>query len=429
MGSYRREIWQVRPDSGSRRDDRRGGAFLAYQPDSLTALGLVASPGLARRAAQAESAVRDVCSGARSRPLEGIARLLLRSEAIASSQIEGIAPSPQQVALAELAQVEDVRGFSDQAKLVANNISVLRGASQDLLDVEAVSVSDIVALHKALLPDERYQGLRRVQNWIGGSNWHPLDAEFVPPGAAQVPDLMEDLAAYINGSIHAPLVQAALVHAQFESIHPFVDGNGRVGRALIHTVLGRRGLTPRAVLPVSLVLSTLRERYVAALLRFRFDGRPGSEVGVAGIENWLDVFMDAASLAAEQAASIASEVIELEIDWAARLARYRGLAGLRETPRADSAAARIMQILTESPVMTTATAQRKLGISFPPARAALEELAEAGILHRKTVDRGSTGYIARDVLDLVTMAERRLASTRFDTAVAPPWRPVPAVPD
>ena len=68
MGSYRREIWQARPDSGSRRDDRRGGAFLAYQPDSLSAMGLVVSPGLARRAAQAESAVRDVCSGARSRP-------------------------------------------------------------------------------------------------------------------------------------------------------------------------------------------------------------------------------------------------------------------------------------------------------------------------------------------------------------------------
>lgn len=332
-------------------------------------------------------------------------------------------------ALAEPAQVEDVRGFSEQARLVANNISVLLGASQDLLEVEAVSVGDIVALHKALLPDERYQGLRGVQNWIGGSNWHPLDADFVPPVAAEVPELMEDLAGYLNGSIHAPLVQAALVHAQFESIHPFVEGNGRVGRALIHTVLGRRGLAPRAVLPVSLVLSTLRERYVSALTRFRFDGSPGSEVGVAGVEYWLDVFMDAANLAAEQAASIASEIAELETEWAARFARSRGAAGLRETPRADSAAARIMQILTEVPAMTTGTAKRMLGISFPPARAALEELAEAGILHRETVDRGSTGYIARDVLDLVTMAERRLASTRFDTSVAPPRRPFPVRPD
>lgn len=97
MGSYRREVWRARPDAGSRRDDRRGGAFLAYRPDPLSSLGLVVSPMLARKAVQAESAVRDVCSGARSRPLEGIARFLLRSEAIASSQIEGIAPSPQQV--------------------------------------------------------------------------------------------------------------------------------------------------------------------------------------------------------------------------------------------------------------------------------------------------------------------------------------------
>src|SRR5687767_6354057 len=225
----------------------------------------MASPGLSMKAAEAEEAVRELSQGPYAANLEGMARFLLRSEAIASSLIEGISPSPQQVALAELAQDEDVRGFSEQAKLVANNITVLRRASRELVDARRISVDDIVDLHSALLPNEQHQGLRTVQNWIGGSNWHPLDADFVPPSSRHVKPLMSDLAEYMNGSLHAPLVQAALVHAQFETIHPFTDGNGRVGRALIHTILARRGLAPRAVLPVSLVLSTLRESYVRSL--------------------------------------------------------------------------------------------------------------------------------------------------------------------
>ena len=157
-------------------------------------------------------------------------------------------------------QEEQVRGFSEHARLVANNITVLRRATQDLVDTHEVSVDDIVALHAALLPDERHHGLREVQNWIGGSNWHPLDADFVPPPWDQVARLLDDLVGFLNGSSTGPLIQAALVHAQFETIHPFTDGNGRVGRALIHTVLARRGLAPGAVLPISLVLATLSDR-------------------------------------------------------------------------------------------------------------------------------------------------------------------------
>ena len=429
VGSYQRDHWAARLDGGARRDDRRSGPFQTYLPDPLMSRPIVVSPALARKAAVAEAAVGDACAGAASRAMEGMARFLLRSEAIASSQIEGIAPSPQQVALAELAQEEDVRGFSQQARLVANNITVLRKASRELVDLDLVDVDDIVAMHAALLPEERYQGIRTVQNWIGGSNWHPLDAEFVPPAAAELPRLMQDLINYLNGSIHAPLVQAALIHAQFESIHPFVDGNGRVGRALIHTVLSRRGLSPRAVLPVSLVLSTLRDRYVSGLMAFRFDGDPASPAGAAAAEHWLDVFLDCAIIAAEQAVKIAAEITELQAEWSVRVARYRASVGIRETPRSDSATSRILAALTEVPVMTTATAKRLLDISFPPARSALEELAEAGVLNRKVVDRGTTGYIARDVLDLITFAERRLASTRFDTRVTPPNRPVPVPPD
>ncbi len=104
--------------------------------------------------------------------------------------------------MAELAQDEDVRGFGDQARLVANNITVLRRAGEDLVAADAVTVADVEQLHAALLPDEEHHGLRRVQNWIGGSSWHPLTADFFPPPPELVPELMDDLVEYLNGSVH-----------------------------------------------------------------------------------------------------------------------------------------------------------------------------------------------------------------------------------
>lgn len=333
------------------------------------------------------------------------------------------------MALAELAQDEDVRGFGDQARLVANNITILRRAGDDLASAAAITVADIEALHRALLPEEKHHGLRGVQNWVGGSNWHPLSADYVPPPPELVPDLMADLVDYMNGSVHAPLVQAGIVHAQFETIHPFTDGNGRVGRALIHTVLTRRGLTPSAILPVSLVLATLRRGYVDGLTAYRYSASPHSSEAASAVTAWLDVFLDAATVAAEQARTFAGQVAELQTEWETKLADHRTALGLRETPRTDSATYRLLRTLPEVPILTARTAQRRLGVSFPPARAALEELADAGILARRSVERGTTGYTATDVFSLVTHAERRLASTRWDTRISGPNRPVPAPPE
>lgn len=360
--------------------------------------------------------------------MEGLSRFLLRSEAIASSLIEGIAPYPQQVALAELAQDEDVRGFSDQARLVANNITVLRRAGDDLASAEEVTVADIEALHRALLPEEEHHGLRRVQNWVGGSNWHPLAADYVPPPPELVPALMTDLVDYLNCSVHAPLVQAGIVHAQFETIHPFTDGNGRVGRALIHTVLTRRGLTTSAILPVSLVLATLRRTYVDGLTAYRYSTPPDGPEAAAAVSAWLDVFLDATTVAAERARAFAGQVAELQTEWETKLGDHRTAHGLRETPRTDSATYKLLRTLPEGPILTARTAQRRLGVSFPPARAALEELADAGILARRSVERGTTGYTTTDVFSLVTHAERQLASTRWDTRISSPNRSVPAPP-
>lgn len=429
MATWVDRLWEPSLDAPARRH-KRGGMYRAYRPDELRSRSVVLEPALSTRAAAVEHAVRRLTAGPETAGLEGLARFLLRSEAIASSRIEGLQVSARQVALAELAADEGCSGgnFTHNARLVANNITVLRKAATELATAPEVSVAGVDALHRALLPDERLHGLRGVQNWIGGSDWHPLDAEFVPPPPELVPALMQDLVEYASGGTHAPLIQAALVHAQFETIHPYVDGNGRVGRALLHTVLTRRGLTPSAVLPISLVLLTRSVEYVEALTAYRHDGS-GSEASAAeALSSWMELFLESTSIAVDQAGRFAAELAELRAGWVERLASWRAERGVRERPRAGSAVGRLIELLPEAPVMTARTVQRMLGLSFPSARAAVDELAEAGIVTRRQIERGTTGYLATEVFDLLTLAERSLASTRWDTRQSDPVRPVPARP-
>lgn len=428
MGRWEQAHWESSVHEGVPRSGQRSGWYQRFVPDLVDGQALAVAGDVSRRVATVERSVREL-HGPDAEGLAGIARFLLRSESIASSRIEGIAPSPQQVALAELGLSETVRGVSEQARLVANNMTIVRDATTRLVDAETVTVDQIVELHRSLLPDEpRHHALRSVQNWIGVSSWTPIGATFVPPGPGRVPALMADLVDYLNGAAHAPLIQAAVVHAQFETIHPFTDGNGRVGRALIHTVLARRGLTERAVLPISLVLATLRDRYVDGLTAYRHDAPPGSAAAGAAVNAWLGTFVDAAAIAVDQSQRLIDSIQRLRIDWASRLAAHRTAGGLRGAPRADSAVTRLLEQLPEAPVLTATTLARILGVSFPAASLALDELRQAGILTTKSVERGATAFVAREVLDLVTLAERQLASTQFDTRAAAPGRPAPARP-
>ncbi|MFI6741289.1 Fic family protein [Nonomuraea sp. NPDC050451] len=429
MATYLEASWPAAWDAPGKRD-RRGGVYRPYLPDPLIGRSIIVSPDIAQDAAKAEGLVQRLVTHSAGHGVDGLARFLLRSEAIASSRIEGLQTSPQQVALAELAAHETgvSRGFTATAALVANNVTALRRAVTELVGVEAVSTADIVALHTALLPDEKHHGLREVQNWVGGGDWHPLDAEFVPPPPEHVRPLMDDLVSYMNTAEHAPLIQAALAHAQFETIHPFTDGNGRVGRALVHTVLARRGLTPHAILPISLVLLTRSDAYIDGLTAYRYAGDPHSAESQQGSNTWLRVFLAAAATAVEQAERFADELDELHSEWLERHRRYRESQGLRASPRADSAVARLLNLLPAVPLVTARTVQCLLSVTHPAARQALEELAGAGILHPKQVERNTRGYLAREIFDLLTLTERRLASTRWDTRESPPGRIVPARP-
>lgn len=330
--------------------------------------------------------------------------------------------------MAELAEEESLTAdnVNRTAKRVAANINALRRATHELATMGQVTLSGVEELQSLLLAEESHLwGLRDVQNWIGGSDYHPLSAEFVPPEPHLMSDLMADLVDYMNGGAHAPLVQAAIVHAQFETIHPFKDGNGRVGRALIHTVLVRRGLTRHAVLPISPVLLTRSQEYVQGLTDYRYAGSAASSEGQRGVSAWVRVFLRAVRIAVDQAESFAQSLDEMRHRWELDVAASRREQRLRETPRADSATSRILATVQEHPVLTTTTAARLFDVSRPAALAALDELATARVLTKRRLDRRTNCYLAMDVFSLITFAERRLASTRWDTASAPPARSSP----
>lgn len=428
MGIFTEAKWEADPTLPGRAN-RRGGSYWYYLPDRLTTLQVSISPQLSEEIAAVERRVLGLAQADGITELKDLSRFLLRSEAIASSQIEGIAPAAKQVALAEIGEAEDIRGISDAAKLVARNMTVVREASDRLARSQSVTVTDLEQLQKALLgTDHPAVGIRTVQNWVGTSNYHPIGAEYVPPAPGLVPDLLEDLLSYLNGATHGPLVQAALVHAQFESIHPFVDGNGRVGRALIHTVLTRRGLTSSRLLPVSLVLASFREQYVAALNNLRFEGSPEAPENARRIAEWIRIFSRAVDEAVTQAEDLRAELLLLAEQWRERLEAFRAANNYTRALRSDSGVARILRRLAGTPVLTVKTASQIYGLSVQNASEALTQLADAGIFSTRSIARGTTAFIANEVLDLVTLSERQLASTQFDTRVSKPVRQVPELP-
>ena len=167
------------------------------------------------------------------------------------------------------------------------------------------SPGTLLAFHQRLLENTRqarHAGrFREKQNWIGGSEYNPCSAAFVPPPPELVPKLIEDLCAFCVSESLPAVAQAAIAHAQFETIHPFADGNGRTGRALIQLVLRRRGLATRVLPPVSLVLATRSSDYIDGLTATRYRGPATGQAAHAGLNLWVGRFADACQRAVRDA--------------------------------------------------------------------------------------------------------------------------------
>jgi Fic family protein len=224
--------------------------------------------------------------------------------------------------------------------------------------------------------------------------------------------------AFVRESSLPVLAKAAIAHAQFETIHPFADGNGRTGRALIHLILRAEGLVERTVPPISLSLATHADRYVAALTAFRYIGQATGKRARQAADEWLRMFAAACSHATAEAARFERTAAELKAAWRERAAPVR----------AGSAVELLIEMLPSAPVLTLAGAARLIDRSQQAANQALTRLVEARVLREVTDGRRNRVYEAPELVDAFTLLERRFASPASDTMVEPPSRPVPPRP-
>lgn len=420
MSYFVDEYW-MSDGSGMTRRDRQGCVYRAYVPDPLMGRDFVLAGDVAADIADAEAAVLRLNSQASSLvSTETIARVLLRTEAVASSKIEGLHANARRVLRVEAARDFDVAGRRDvTAEEVLGNVDAMSEALAAAEGEETITVGTILRIHAALLantPLQVHRGTVRLeQNWVGGSDHNPCSAAFVPPPPALVPGLLADLAEFCSTDSLPAVAQAAIAHAQFETIHPFIDGNGRAGRALIHLILRRRGIAPHVVPPISLILATLATDYVAGLTAFRYVGEPESSEATDGLNRWVALFAGCCTRAVSDAMIYEERIREIQRRW-------RDTVG---TVRRNSTLDLLFETLPGTPVITVTGAARTLGRSFKAASGAIDELVRAGVLEQVNAGRRNRAFEAPDVLDAFTDLERRLASPADDTRVAPPARRVP----
>jgi Fic family protein len=402
------------------RRDRQSCSYEAYVPDELRGRAFSFEGAVAADVSDAEHAIAALNQRATALvDTEALARLLLRAESVASSRIEGLEIGPRRLLRADAERQLGERAEDVGAAEVLANIDAMAFAADAVRNGEPISRKNVLEVHRRLLAPSalsKFGGqLRTEQNWIGGNPYNPCTAAFVPPPPDHVPRLIDDLMKFCNEDALPAVIHAAVAHAQFETIHPFVDGNGRVGRTLIHMILRRRGLARRVLPPVSLVLATWVDRYVDGLTATRYRGEPTSPSAHDGINHWVELFATACRRAVDDANLFEERVAEIQGAWRAK-------AG---ASRSDSALMILLQKLPGAPVITVQSAAELTGRSIQAANEAVSRLVEAGILVQSKIGRRNRAFEARDVIDAFTDLERRLASPAGDTRFSRPERPVP----
>lgn len=413
MAEYRRGFQQPDP-TGPDKWSMRGGDFRWYFPDRLTETPVQLDETTAVLLGRVTERVAELGERFAHLPLPALYATLLRSESIASSRIEGVREDPSQVLLAGID--ESLLRSNSAAVLINRNIDLVREAVESLATQTTWTTADIDGLHSALLPEDR-SGFRRQLVWISGRT--PVQAKYVAPLHEHVPELMKDLVDYLEYNNDPPLVQAALTHAQLETIHPWADGNGRTGRALIQAVLGRSGLVRGGVLPVSVIFGHRDSGYITALNTFRYDPRRGGDA-VTAQNAFIRFFLESADAAVEVAADLIDDVQRVSSSWSERTAGVR----------AHSAQHRLLSLLVDRPVLTVGYAQANTEYSDAAGQRraysrvalgnAFAELERKGIVERMpTRDGRSIVYRASEIVDLLVLSERRLGSAELDTVAAP----------
>jgi Fic family protein len=384
--------WNSRYDRGaaSRRDvARHTGSYNAAIVPEIAARdpGIPTEVAATAEDASVELARFDAEMGGEIAPFGSV---LLRSESAASSQIENLTASARAIAEAELGET----GRRNAAEIVAN-MRAMRAAIElaDRLDADSV-----LTLHRALM-DHANPAIagrwRAEQVWIGGSALGPHAAVFVPPHHSRISAAIDDLMAFARRDDLPVLVQAAVAHAQFETIHPFVDGNGRVGRALLHSMLRSKRLTRNVTVPVSAGLLVDTSEYFDALTAYRA-GDPAAIV---------DRLAAATFAAIGNGRQLVSELREIRGRWKDAV-----------TARRDSAVWRVADLLICHPVVDARLLSRELEISARNTYRYIEPLVRAGVLIEFTDRRRGRAWRSAEVLAALDAfaagAGRRTQATR-----------------
>jgi Fic family protein len=406
--------------SGLPRKDRRSCDYRVYFPDTLAGRSIMLDGDVAADVADAERAITRLNAHTRAlTDTEALARLLLRAESVASSRIEGLEIGARRLLRADAAREFGEASTDVTAVEVLGNIDAMTFGTQAIGQGDPITVDVLLEVHRRLLAGthlSQHAGrVRTIQNWIGGSGYNPCSAAFVPPPPESVEPLLEDLCGFCNDDQLPAVAQAAIAHAQFETIHPFVDGNGRVGRALIHLVLRRRGLAPRALPPISLVLATQANDYIGGLIATRYEGSPEGKAAHDGLNLWVGRFASAAQRSVLDAIAFEGRVDHLEESWRERLG----------TVRRGSATDILLQKLPAVPILTVNSAATLIGRSFLATNQAVERLVKENILTSIRAGRRNRAFEAPELIAAFTDFERGLASPTGDTRVSPPTRRVP----
>lgn len=296
----------------------------------------------------------------------------VRKEAVLSSQIEGTQSSLSDLLLFELEEAPGVP--LDDVVEVSNYVAALEHGLRRLREGFPLSNRLLSEIHGVLLSrgrgSEKTPGeFRRSQNWIGGSR--PGNADFVPPPHRVVPACMADLERFLHAREDGLplLLRAGLAHVQFETIHPFLDGNGRVGRLLVTLLLCQAGVLREPLLYLSLYLKQQRERYYDLLNYVRQSG---------DWEEWLAFFLEGVRVTATGAVDVAQQIAQMFQENHNRIQR---------TGRRAGSAIRVHEALKERPVLPLAEVRKKTTLAFPTATRAMELLVEHGIAREITGKR------------------------------------------
>ena len=311
--------------------------------------------------------------------LDGLARVLpntllflysyVRKEAVLSSQIEGTQSSISDLLLFEVGEMPGTP--TGEVVEVSNYVSALEHGLNRIADGFPLSNRLIREIHAELLARGRGSNkmpgeFRRSQNWIGGSR--PGTAHFVPPPPLVIPDCMSDFERFLHSSNPGldPVLRAGVAHLQFETIHPFLDGNGRVGRLLITLLLCHSGLLRHPLLYLSLYFKENRDRYYELLDWVRQTG---------DWESWLEFYLDGVAETAESAVRTAERVLEL----------FDGdEAAIQQQGRVAGSALRVHQALKERPITSLRGVSDRTGLSPPGAASGMRVLEGLGIAKEMT---------------------------------------------